>query len=77
MADRSPPDLHLFRNYPSPQDMLGINDFDHPELTSHHVASEQLVWRAAKATGAAPSFFRPEGKYVDGGILVSKGVQLL
>ena len=24
MADRTPPDLHLFRNYPSPQQIVGI-----------------------------------------------------
>ena len=24
MADRSPPDLHLFRNYPSPQEIVGV-----------------------------------------------------
>ena len=29
----------------------------------------QLIWKAAKASGAAPSFFRPEGCFVDGGIL--------
>ena len=24
MADRTPPDLHLFRNYPSPQQIVGV-----------------------------------------------------
>ena len=24
MADRAPPDLHLFRNYPSPQQIMGV-----------------------------------------------------
>jgi calcium-independent phospholipase A2 len=71
MADRLPPDLHLFRTYKSPQETLGINDFENPELpspTSCH-ASDQLVWKAARASGAAPSFFRPEGNFVDGGII--------
>ncbi len=76
IADRTPPDLQLFRNYRSPQSLLGISDYDHPELSmsSRHAASaasEQLVWRAARASGAAPSFFRPEGKYIDGGILAN------
>lgn len=72
LADRTPPDLHLFRNYQSPQDVLGVPDFDHPDLQStsspsrHH---DQLVWRAARASGAAPSFFRAEANYVDGGIM--------
>ena len=32
MADRSPPDLYLFRNYPSPQSQLGIANYDHPGM---------------------------------------------
>jgi calcium-independent phospholipase A2 len=32
----------------------------HPEI---------LVWKAARASGAAPSFFRAEGNFVDGGII--------
>ncbi len=71
MADRTPPDLQLFRNYPSPQEMLGITDFEHPHLPEHCAMSEQLVWRAAKASGAAPSYFRPEGAFIDGGILAN------
>lgn len=71
MADRTPPDTQLFRNYPSPQEMLGITDFPHPDIHNACIPSEQLIWRAAKASGAAPSFFRPEGNYVDGGILAN------
>ncbi len=76
-ANRTPPDLHLFRNYPSPQSELEIKDFPHPDLADKKSAvtatppSEQLVWRAARATGAAPSFFRPETNYVDGGIVAN------
>ena len=29
------------------------------------------MWRAARASGAAPSFFRPEGNYIDGGIIAN------
>ena len=50
------------------------SDYPHPELsraTSPTTAcsrpEEQLVWKAARASGAAPSFFRPDGRYVDGG----------
>jgi len=75
MADRSPPDLYLFRNYPSPQSQLGIANYDHPELSEKRKSpthqSEQLVWKAARASGAAPSFFRPETNFVDGGILAN------
>lgn len=30
---------------------------------------EQLVWRAARCSGAAPSYFRPMGRFLDGGLL--------
>lgn len=29
----------------------------------------QLIWRAARATGAAPSFFRAFGRFLDGGLI--------
>ncbi|CAL8073611.1 unnamed protein product [Calicophoron daubneyi] len=31
--------------------------------------SEQLVWKAARATGAAPTYFRPCGRFLDGGLM--------
>ncbi|KAM7542291.1 hypothetical protein Aperf_G00000017547 [Anoplocephala perfoliata] len=31
--------------------------------------SEQLVWKAARASGAAPSYFRACGPYLDGGLI--------
>ncbi|KAG5443311.1 85/88 kDa calcium-independent phospholipase A2 [Clonorchis sinensis] len=31
--------------------------------------AEQLVWRAARATGAAPTYFRPCGRFLDGGLI--------
>ncbi|KAM7295852.1 85/88 kDa calcium-independent phospholipase A2 [Ixodes scapularis] len=31
--------------------------------------SEQLVWRAARASGAAPTYFRPFGRFLDGGLI--------
>ena len=36
MADRSPPDLQLFRNYTAPQDILGVSEYEHPELDKRH-----------------------------------------
>lgn len=32
---------------------------------------EQLVWRAARSSGAAPTYFRPMGRFVDGGLLAN------
>ncbi|VDN42640.1 unnamed protein product [Dibothriocephalus latus] len=28
-----------------------------------------MIWRAARASGAAPSYFRPCGPYLDGGLI--------
>lgn len=56
MADRKPVDLHLFRNYTSPNDLLGVvpdGPFESPPSPNR-----QLIWQAARATGAAPSYFR-------------------
>nr|CAD7447762.1 unnamed protein product [Timema bartmani] len=62
LADRKPVDLHLFRNYPSPSTLLIIEPnglFRPPPLPE-----EQLMWRAARATGAAPSYFRFDSNIV-------------
>eukprot|EP00069_Balaena_mysticetus_P008692 bmy_01127T0 len=32
---------------------------------------EQLVWRAARSSGAAPTYFRPNGRFLDGGLLAN------
>lgn len=34
-------------------------------------SSDQLVWRAARGTGAAPSFFRAMGPFLDGGLIAN------
>ena len=53
IADTIPADLHIFRNYSSPQDLLSL-----PEVTKSKKAEEQMVWQAARASGAAPTYFR-------------------
>ncbi|XP_026463119.1 85/88 kDa calcium-independent phospholipase A2-like isoform X1 [Ctenocephalides felis] len=69
LADRKPVDLHLFRNYPSPSTLLGIT----PSSSFVDPASpeEQLLWQAARATGAAPSYFRAFGRFLDGGLIAN------
>lgn len=67
LADRTPVDLHLFRNYPSPSAILGISHagpFEEPPP-----AQEQLLWKTARATGAAPTYFRASGRFLDGGLI--------
>lgn len=34
-------------------------------------SSEQIVWRAARSSGAAPTYFRPMGRFLDGGLLAN------
>lgn len=56
LADRKPVDLHIFRNYTSPSDMINQDQpCDYPPPPPPH---EQLAWKAARASGAAPSYFR-------------------
>lgn len=69
LADRKPVDLHLFRNYESPSVILKV-----PENTmfkSTLPPQEQLLWKAARATGAAPSYFRAFGRFLDGGLIAN------
>ena len=33
------------------------------------VATEQYVWRAARSSGAAPTYFRAFGRFLDGGLM--------
>ncbi|XP_054008807.1 85/88 kDa calcium-independent phospholipase A2 isoform X1 [Hylaeus anthracinus] len=69
LADKKPVDLHFFRNYDAPSTLLQI-----PESGSSGTPSspnEQLIWHAARATGAAPSYFRAFGKFLDGGLIAN------
>ncbi|KFV68887.1 85/88 kDa calcium-independent phospholipase A2 [Dryobates pubescens] len=71
LCDRQPAELHLFRNYPVPetktsteyQTSASFKPLTHPE--------DQLVWRAARCSGAAPTYFRPIGRFLDGGLLAN------
>ncbi|CAL4058570.1 unnamed protein product, partial [Meganyctiphanes norvegica] len=70
MIDRSPADLHLFRNYDSPEQLANSV----PNSKSYYPIkppNEQLAWKAARATGAAPYFFKALDQYVDGGLVAN------
>ncbi|XP_043346430.1 85/88 kDa calcium-independent phospholipase A2 isoform X3 [Dermochelys coriacea] len=71
LCDRQPAELHLFRNYKAPAmknkpDMKTADPFR--PLTN---PEDQLVWRAARCSGAAPTYFRPIGRFLDGGLLAN------
>nr|XP_033785417.1 85/88 kDa calcium-independent phospholipase A2 isoform X5 [Geotrypetes seraphini] len=71
LADRHPAELHLFRNY----DLLGTGrESPYKKVASFRPLikpEEQLVWRAARSSGAAPTYFRPSGRFLDGGLLAN------
>ncbi|KAL1128876.1 hypothetical protein AAG570_013410 [Ranatra chinensis] len=73
LADRKPIDLHIFRNYESPSELLEREHGLHYSKVfgpiSHY--TEQLIWEAARASGAAPSYFRAFGRFVDGGLIAN------
>lgn len=71
MADRKPVDLHLFRNYKSASEILGIVTPTTNRRVPPPPPEEQLIWRAARATGAAPSYFRAFGRFLDGGLIAN------
>ncbi|XP_067929343.1 85/88 kDa calcium-independent phospholipase A2-like [Watersipora subatra] len=69
LADRFPPELHLFRNYHNPFHRLL------PKETTHTFPpapqpEEVHVWQAARSTGAAPTFFTASmDRFIDGGLM--------
>ncbi|KAI4499538.1 hypothetical protein M0802_005434 [Mischocyttarus mexicanus] len=69
LADRKPVDLHLFRNYESPSELLDVPV--NTEFKETLSPGEQLLWKAARATGAAPSYFRAFGRFLDGGLIAN------
>ena len=44
---------------------------DHLICFVFYCPPDQLVWRAARGTGAAPSFFRAMGPFLDGGMIAN------
>lgn len=68
-SDRHPAELHAFRNYDSPMEILTQEDLDPFHNTPLPKPSEQLVWQVARATGSAPTYFRAFGTFLDGGLI--------
>ncbi|XP_064601100.1 85/88 kDa calcium-independent phospholipase A2-like [Liolophura sinensis] len=67
LADRFPPELHYFRNYVPP--IVYRPTSEGPLQSVHPPPSEQLVWQAARCSGAAPTYFRASGPFLDGGLV--------
>nr|XP_045728495.1 85/88 kDa calcium-independent phospholipase A2 isoform X1 [Mirounga angustirostris] len=71
LSDRQPAELHLFRNYDAPESVREPRFSQNINLKPPAQPSEQLVWRAARSSGAAPTYFRPNGRFLDGGLLAN------
>lgn len=79
LADRKPVRLHLFRNYSLASDNLPKkNNFSSkvkPEeidmLLKNEPPFDQLLWKVARCSGAAPTYFRPMDNFLDGGLLAN------
>ncbi|XP_062989591.1 85/88 kDa calcium-independent phospholipase A2 [Elgaria multicarinata webbii] len=70
LCDRQPAELHLFRNY-NPPERRGKSRFQTSTFQAMTKPEDQLVWRAARSSGAAPTYFRPIGRFLDGGLLAN------
>jgi len=80
LADRKPVKLHLFRNYEthfSNEDFrpvskkLSQKDLSALRQNSVNNNRSQLLWKAARSSGAAPTYFRPMDKFLDGGLVAN------
>ncbi|CAG0917045.1 unnamed protein product [Notodromas monacha] len=87
LVDRFPPELHLFRNYQSPQATMAEYvekkrqenpNWDFPfkfpqknSLWTPPPPHQQLQWQAARASGAAPTYFRAFSRFLDGGLIAN------
>ncbi|XP_071359714.1 85/88 kDa calcium-independent phospholipase A2 isoform X2 [Trachinotus anak] len=71
LADRHPGELHIFRNYNPPSVHREPPYATTATFKPITIPQEQLVWRAARSSGAAPTYFRPMGRFLDGGLLAN------
>ncbi|XP_061868433.1 85/88 kDa calcium-independent phospholipase A2 isoform X2 [Colius striatus] len=71
LCDRQPAELHLFRNYPVPETKTPTEYKTSASFKPLTQPEQQLVWRAARCSGAAPTYFRPIGRFLDGGLLAN------
>lgn len=70
LIDRNPAKLHLFRSYESSEEILGLPD-TLQGFKTYPNHKEQLAWRACRASGAAPTYFRASEAFLDGGLIAN------
>ncbi|XP_025760420.1 85/88 kDa calcium-independent phospholipase A2-like [Oreochromis niloticus] len=71
LADRHPGELHIFRNYDPPSVSREAPYTTTATFKPLTIPQEQLVRRAARSSGAAPTYFRTMGRFLDGGLLAN------
>lgn len=69
LADRFPAELHLFRTYQPTLDKPAENKGQNEQFEPIKPPNEQLIWKCARSTGAAPTYFRAYAQYMDGGLI--------
>ncbi|KAM3729086.1 85calcium-independent phospholipase [Dirofilaria immitis] len=62
-VQRNPPLLKLFRNYTLP-----VSEAENKAL-GYDNPCENLIWKCARYSSAAPTFFTPKDNFVDGGLM--------
>ncbi|XP_074604466.1 85/88 kDa calcium-independent phospholipase A2-like [Brevipalpus obovatus] len=72
-TDVLPPKLCIFRTYEA-EEVIQTEKKRRPSLVlQKNILNEfpefKFIWRACRASGAAPTFFKPVGSFVDGGLL--------
>ncbi|XP_022084989.1 85/88 kDa calcium-independent phospholipase A2-like [Acanthaster planci] len=72
LGDRTPPPLHIFRNYRPPASSSSAHVvYNEDSFVSPPVYHDQLIWKAARGSGAAPTYFQPMGCFLDGGLIAN------
>jgi calcium-independent phospholipase A2 len=70
LIDRNPAQLHVFRSFESPEEILGLPDTP-PGFKSYPNSTKQIAWKACRASGAAPTYFQASGPFLDGGLIAN------
>ncbi|XP_076459319.1 85/88 kDa calcium-independent phospholipase A2-like [Babylonia areolata] len=71
LADKYPAALHIFRNYEQPFEEPHSDSDDSKRFPLVTPPDEQLIWETARSTGAAPTYFRAFGRFMDGGLMAN------
>ncbi|CAL1540222.1 unnamed protein product [Lymnaea stagnalis] len=69
LADRHPAELYFFRNFDTSLNHPKSSTCKAPE--EERKPCEQKIWEAARCSGAAPTYFRGHGPFLDGGLIAN------